>query len=331
MNTPNLSLYNKWEYLKDTPKIIYALTPPPRLANIGDHAQVVAIQEWFNKHFKLPIVEIDKDEAVLLDALKALIRPDDLIFLHSGGNMADRAMWSENARRGIIKTFLNNRIISLPQTISFGHKQQLLCESIYSNHPNLTIIARDLESEKLAKKIFSKATTFAMPDFVLGVDYISPLKKGPKEDRGFKVLACLRDNDGESILTEAQRESICKIFKGTTARFDTTFKKPIQRKDRVETLFRTLVTFDKADLIITDRFHGVIFSVLCKKPCVVLNTVDHKLRSSIQWFKDIKFVKLAETLEDIPQIAKEVMTVTDMSVPDWNKEYFDKLPARLGL
>jgi pyruvyl transferase EpsI len=327
LDKENKKFYNKFKSLKNTKKIIYALTPPPHLANIGDQAQVIAIYNWFKKHYPTyPIIEVDKNQSTrLLPALKLIINKKDIIFLHSGGNMADRAMWSENARRELIINFLNNKIISLPQTISFGKEQQIRANEIYSRHPDLTIIARDFESEKLAKKIFPKQKIFSIPDFVLSLNY---KLNNPLNNK--KALLCLR-NDNESILNEKERKKISKKIPYKCTFFDTTFPNPIFNKDRNKKLKDTLDLFSSNDIIITDRFHGVIFSVLCKKPCVVLNTIDHKLRSSILWFKNIKFVKLARNIEEIPKVAKEVLLVKDMTTPNWNKEYFNKLPSILEL
>ena len=107
--------------LRSKNKIIYALTPPPYLKNVGDHAQVIAIRAWLDKHFpELPVIEIDKDQGnYFLPALRWLVQLDDIFFLHSGGNLGDRGKWSETMRRQMISEFPSNQIISLPiQTLA---------------------------------------------------------------------------------------------------------------------------------------------------------------------------------------------------------------------
>ena len=176
--TLNILFILKHRHLKNTPKILYAITPPPRLKNIGDHAQAVAIKRWLKKHYPgIPVLEMDKDRSrYYLPALRWLFNPEDRLFLHSGGNLGDRGLWSENIRRLIIKTFPNNKIVSLPQTIYFsdtprGKKERLISQRIYNSHSNLTIIGRDKESGKLAQELFPEALTFSMPDFVLSLPF----------------------------------------------------------------------------------------------------------------------------------------------------------------
>ena len=186
--------YNLWfayvrRRLRHRRKILYAITPPPRLNNVGDHAQVIAIHIWLKKNFpRLPIIEMDKDQArYYLPALRWLIQPDDIVFLHSGGNLGDRGIWSESIRRLLISTFTRNQIVSLPQTIYFsdtsnGNKEREKTRRIYATHPNLTIIARDPQSGELATELFPKAQTFCMPDFVLSLPSIpSETKNNPPE------------------------------------------------------------------------------------------------------------------------------------------------------
>ena len=43
--------------------------------------------------------------------------------------------------------------------------------------------------------------------------------------------------------------------------------------------------FSSYDLIITDLYHGMIFSVIANTPVVVLPSSDHKISSGVQFFK----------------------------------------------
>ena len=196
--------------LRYTRKIIYALTPPPKLNNIGDHAQVVAIRAWIEKHFNnLPVIELDKNEAkYFLPALKWLVQSSDVFFLQSGGNLGDRGMWSEPIRRLLIDVFKNNKIISLPQTIYFsdtpkGHREKSCSSRIYRAHPDLTIITRDSKSEELSKKLFPNARSFSMPDFVLSLNITNSQTKNKPP----KILLCLRQ-DNQSTITEIGRAHV---------------------------------------------------------------------------------------------------------------------------
>ena len=108
--------------------------------------------------------------------------------------------------------------------------------------------------------------------------------------------------------------------------YDTRLSEPIEVTEREAVLENTLKLFRASDVVITDRFHGVIFAVLCQTPCVVLRTVDHKLTSAMHWFKDIPFVMLADRLEAVPSLVERCLTIENRKVRDWNLECFDRIP-----
>ncbi len=328
----NLQFAYTYKNIRLRRKIIYALTPPPYLKNVGDQAQAIAINDWLKKHYpELPVIEVDKDRAKdLLPALQWLVQPDDIFFLHSGGNLGDRGIWSESRRRLLIETFPNNQIVSLPQTIYFsdtptGKQERENTRRIYATHPNLTIMGRDPRSGELAAELFPKAKTFCMPDFVLSM----PSRQSEGRNNPPKVLLCLRLDD-ESALTEEQRKQIGDRLPYECTYYDTTLEKSIEQNQRKVILEDTLKLFLASDVVVTDRYHGLIFAVLCGKPCVVLPTVDHKLTSAIDWFKDVQFVAFAQNLDEIPSLVESCLAVESRDVPDWNAKYFDKIPEMIG-
>ena len=246
------------------------------------------------------------------------------------GNMGDRAMWSESIRRLLISTFTKNKIISLPQTIYFsespiGKRERENTRRIYAIHPNLTVIARDPRSGEIAAELFPNAQTFCMTDFVLTL----PPRQPGKKNNPPRVLLCLR-NDAESSLAPDQRRELAQNLPYESSYYDTTLDKQIRIIDRETVLERTLDLFQAHDVVVTDRYHGIIFSVLCRRPCVVLSTVDHKLTSAMYWFENIPFVTLAQNLQEIPALVEKCLAVQSREVPDWNIQYFDKIPEMIG-
>jgi pyruvyl transferase EpsI len=314
-------------------RIIYAITPPPLLSNLGDQAQVVAIYKWLERNYPThSIIEVNKDEVInCVSNFKSKIQTDDLIILHSGGNLGDRGLWSETSRRKMITNFPNNKILSLPQTINFrntekGQKELKISKEIYNKHKKLTVVARDNESFKLANKYFEQCSTNKAPDFVLSYN-TDHLNLGKTENNG-KVLFCLREDD-ESAISIEQRADLLKNSALDYDLFDTTISENIGNEQRKEKLDEVLRMFSKYEYIVTDRFHGLIFSILCKKPTVVLKTVDHKLTSAFDWFDGVKFVKFADSVETVNQTVESVLKETDFTVPDWNEKYFDPLVKHL--
>jgi exopolysaccharide biosynthesis predicted pyruvyltransferase EpsI len=317
--------------LRTEKKILYGITPSARLRNIGDHAQAVAIHKWIKEHFgEYAVHEIDKDDSNrYIDGLESITRPEDPIFLHSGGNMGDRGMWSEQARRNYVKTFRNNPIVSLPQTIYFsdteeGRKQLQKSKLIYNSHPDLTIVARDEYSYHFAMEHFDDCKVLVAPDFVLSLSYDFEVE----QER--EILLCLR-RDEESVLTEEDQRQIKASFEQSNVEYtvyDTTLPNPIQKEDREEVLKSNLKKFAKSELIVTDRFHGIIFSVVTGRPCVALETVDHKIPESIKWFADLPQVQLASNLDEVLEKLEAVRHASQNTI-DWNERHFEPLAEEI--
>ena len=118
------------------------------------------------------------------------------MFLHSGGNLGDRGIWSETARRTIIEALPDNRIVSLPQTIffsdtPFGRYQKQVSQAVYARHGHLTVIGRDGVSGSLAKALFPRSQVTTMPDFVLSLRK-EDFNPAPRPENAGKIMICLR-------------------------------------------------------------------------------------------------------------------------------------------
>jgi len=304
-------------------KIIYTCTPHPGLRNVGDHAQAVCILRWFHKHWPgVPVLEFDKKAPVSRVANAA--EPDDLIFIHSGGNMNDVATMSEGCRRAVIKALPNHRIISLPQTISFSDEGFQAAAEIYNAHLNLTIVARDPMSYSLALKHFGDCDLELCPDFVLGYGY------SPARRKRSGVLLCRR-HDWESALNADRRREIAKACIGLDVReLDTSVSYHIQPAHRESEMLRVLEEFASARAVITDRLHGVIFSVVAGTPCVVLETVNHKLSASHYWFKDMPQVVFAGGRPFQDALDEALSVWVGRPTMDWHGEWFDPLAGHVN-
>lgn len=327
-------IYMQTKKYKCSRKILYLLTPPANLSNVGDHAQAVAINEWLEDNFKdYKILEFDKNETYLgIGAIKKIIQRDDIIFLHSGGNLGDRGLWTENARRMVINCFPDNKIVSLPQTIYFsdtenGKNQLNITRKTYNQHSNLTIIARDNHSYNLAKLYFPKCKTMVCPDFVLYLNPNCPQLKFRKD-----VLLCLR-KDSESIIDRNMKERIVQQIGDAGEVFneyDTTLNKLIPRRNRKKELKDALSIFRSHKLVITDRFHGVIFSVITKTPCIVLKTIDHKLPESVGWFSELNYVVLEDDINRLSETINLARDITPVNTIDWRHQYFDQIKENIS-
>ncbi|WP_347839085.1 polysaccharide pyruvyl transferase family protein [uncultured Draconibacterium sp.] len=324
---------------KSTKKIFYCLIPPPELKNIGDHAQAVTIRIWLSKNFSdYKIIEIDKNNTrskFFVWAIKKVLSSKDLFFVHSGGNLSDRAPWSENGRRMIVKSFKNNLVCVLPQTIHFSNTENGEIElerskKIYNNHPKLIITGRDMQSTALAKKHFYSASIMSCPDFVLL--YSNYLKNSTNIAPSKEVLFCFR-NDSESAFTKKDRMKFTEMNAHLSHEvFDTTIEEYIFKKDEQKFLDDTINYFSSFKVIITDRYHGLIFCILAKRPCIVLHTVDHKLTAAYtSWFKNMQGIYLANDIPHAQELLPNVLANSSSPVSDidWNDKYFKNYTTQI--
>ena len=90
----------------------------PHHNNLGDHAIVLAEREYIEDNFKeYQYYEVSEETAEkCLEKVEKHIHPEDILFLHGGGNLGDEYLYVEEARRKVVQLFPNNIIIFFPAT-----------------------------------------------------------------------------------------------------------------------------------------------------------------------------------------------------------------------
>lgn len=265
-------------------RIYYFLTPTH--SNLGDQAQLLCWIKFFNKWYpnydiiQIPLIA-GTDE--VFNAVKYSINNDDLIFIHSGYLVCDLYNnWQMLCH--IVDTFPMHKITILPQTVHFiSPSVQDKVASCFNRHSNLHLICRDKVSLEKAYKLFPNIDITLKPDVVtslIGTNYINE----PSQRNG--VLFCMR-NDAEKLYTDNQIQTLIQSIKGTFVETsDTTIFANIWdwSKKREYIIKNYLNSFAKFQVIVTDRYHGTIFSQITNTPVIVLASTDHKLQSGVDWF-----------------------------------------------
>ena len=126
MNQQLIDLKNKLapiaDLIKDKNDVFY-LDYPLHL-NVGDLLIYHGTEQFFTDHnirVTLKRSEFDMD----IEELKQKITPNTTILLHGGGNFGDLYPQHQNLRETIIRTFPNNRVIVLPQTLFYKNQETL--------------------------------------------------------------------------------------------------------------------------------------------------------------------------------------------------------------
>lgn len=261
--------------------------------HMEDQAIWYATQKLLEKYFmNANVVDVDmSDFETDIEGIAHLIQNQDILILQGGGNFGNYYMDDEMIRRSVISQFRNNRIIMFPQTVYFSEdaegKEELersVC--IYNKNKNLVLIARDEESFKILKENFINEI-YMLPDVVLSLNAVDVKKKR----KG--ALICLR-SDKESVMNQQDVENVESFLKErfSEIKYTDTQMDDYCKENREQLLKQKIEEFQSAELVITDRLHGMIFSVITGTPCIAFDNFNAKVKNVYLYLKDNCNVKL---------------------------------------
>ena len=293
----------------------------PTHGNLGDHAIAIAAENTF-KRLNIDYYEISIEMLFEYRELGILnVFDKSNIVLNGGGNLGTLWMNCEQLTRDIIKCNPNSKIVILPNSFYYentqwGHEQLEESIKIYNNHKKLFIFARELISFEAMREIYNNV--FIAPDMVFSLD--CPIDINAQRSG---ILVCLRD-DKEKTLPKNDRIKLDDELNTTklTIRYtDTVLAHNIAKADREKYVYNKLDEFKKAQLVITDRLHGMIFSVITGTPCIVINSKSPKIIGCLEWVKDCDYVKYADSVENIPKLLSDLISKHEKRFVISEKEY----------
>ena len=87
-------------------------------------------------------------------------------------------------------------------------------------------------------------------------------------------------------------------------------------------------------VVITDRYHGTIFSAIANTPVVVINSADHKLSSGVNWFPKDVFGNNVQFAKDLNEAYTKAQAILSRSAlkrnpPYFKENYWDKLANKI--
>lgn len=276
--------------------------------NLGDQAILLAEYTFLKNNFydyEIVIVGLS-DFEIHSPIVFKYINPNDLIFLHGGGNLGNEYKRAEYIRRTIISNFPNNKIILFPQTIFFSENDEGRNElsksiQIYSQHRNLTLIARERTSYELMKKYFNCNNVILTPDIVF---YLN--KTEPTNNRNGALL-CLRE-DLEGILKDNDKKLVIEYLHSKFLNVKITDTIGENSFTGVE---KKLNEFRNAEVVITDRLHGMVFAAITGTPCIALSNYNYKVQGTYEWIKDLGYIKFASGIDQIPSLLESLLSVKE--------------------
>lgn len=256
--------------------------------NIGDHAIALAEIDFINKYFhEYFIQEIFVDKwREYVHGLKKHIKKSDIIFITGGGNLGSIYLEDERLKRYIIEKYKNHKICIFPQTVEYesskkGEHELRKTQKCFGAHNHLLIVAREKKSYLRIKDIFPSNEHYCCPDMAFQLNFS---KSNVQNKTNELVGICLR-NDIEATDDYFEKERKClTLARDYSYEFfstlDTGTISPNQRKEKVDKLLKCI---SKYKFVITDRLHGMIFSIISGVPCVAIATRSPKIISTLDW------------------------------------------------
>lgn len=266
--------------------------------NIGDIGISQAQHDFLKKElngFDIVSVPISQTRLVLRSIQKQ-IKPDDIVTIIGGGNMGAIYPDIEALRQLVIKSCPHNRIVCFPQTLDWddslksNRALQRLVTS-YSRHPDIHVFARESITHTKLNEIFSphyNVSVGLVPDIVMTSTAEALGTKECIDPSG--ILRCLRD-DKEAALSVAQYA----ILDAALAITGYSIKKTDTHAggSELDAVYCAALLADKlgqfraAKLVVTDRLHGMILSLLSGTPCLVIPNANHKISQTWRdWLRD---------------------------------------------
>ena len=268
--------------------------------NLGDMAitfsQIRFLRAEFPDANIIPVPSVETYTAT--KTIQRYIHDGDLITVLGGGNMDDTYVSLENARLHIVKKFKHNRIVCFPQTYFFsntkhGRRRESISKRVYEKNNLITIFVREQSSLFRIKKSLRRTDIRYCPDIVLSLRL--PVENTVRD----KVLLCLR-NDSERQISDHFAE---KLINEVDKHFDKVIihdtidvpLKDCQLNTYEQTLNHFWSMIRECKVVITDRLHCMIFCVINRTPCIVLDNSNHKISGIYgAWLRNIPYIKMVE-------------------------------------
>lgn len=259
--------------------------------NLGDVAITYAQEKMLmEKYPDYEIIDVPISKTLsLLRPIKRIATPDDIITITGGGNMGDMYGDIELLRLMVIRMFPKNKIVIFPQTIDYsGENTYLLrlAKRTYCNHRNLTMLAREEVSYNRMRELFPKANVKLTPDVVMTLD-----ERRESERKG--VVFCLRNDKEKSALSQTadkvrkEAESMALPVMDYDTHIDKEHMSLDVRKKELDKIWKI---FSSAQMVVTDRLHGMIFAYITGTPAIVFPNSNFKVEKCYEWIKNCGYI-----------------------------------------
>ena len=275
----------QFKELKKTDGKRIILIGTPEYPNLGDHAIAVAEIEFIKAlNLNCKLIEITQ-ENLRYDRKEVFrhIKEDDLIIYTGGGFMGSMYLESGGGYlREVLKRFKQNKIIICPSTCyyessEYGEKCFNDDLEIWRNCSHLNLFLRDENSwNKVSKYRTERFRVHQVPDMAFLLDF--------KKRTNRNGVLCILRNDKEKAydieIGQIEKELVAKGY--AFREISTRINRKIRPSERVKKVQDMLSTISEAEIVITDRLHGMIMSIITNTKVIAIDNKSHKLSGSIK-------------------------------------------------
>ena len=292
------------EHKKNRNMVFLVYTPTHE--NLGDHA-IAQAEKFLLDELGIYYTEITTPEIHKLKEFGLLkLFNKTKVFINGGGNLGTLWFNVETIFRDIMLAAPKADILIFPSTIyyedtDFGKEEFEKSKTIYNNHKNLTLYARENFSYEIMNDAYNNVKL--VPDMVFS------LNKSEKNVIRDGAVLCIRSDLERSLNQEDEvfiYKQIQQLFGDKVTKTDMCVGHDIPVENRNCELNEKFEQFRNAKLVITDRLHCMIFCVITGTPCIVINSKSPKVKGCYGWVKELDYIKFADNLSDIPQLYKSI-------------------------
>lgn len=305
----------------------------PLHTNLGDSAIVIA-QIAFLKGCGIAedrIKEVTFEEYIQYGSVvKRKMAKSALVTQLGGGNMGNQWLNEEYFHRRVTEDFPQTPMVIFPQTIYYtpdedGGQEKAKSIPVYTGHDKLTMVAREKTSYDMMTQWYPKSDILLTPDIVLSAA-MDTFGVSPQQRKG--ILLCMRGDAERSLSEEARARTETAVRSiGKPYRYmDMHAKQGVMKNNRFDLVRAKMEEFTGAELVITDRLHGMIFAAITGTPCIVFSNYNHKVRGTYEWIKYLPYIRFAESVAAVEKYLPELLEMKDCHYDKTPLEpYFEKL------
>ena len=264
----------------------------PLHKNLGDHliaeAEKLFLQDCYPEK---NIFEIPTEVFMhYKEFIQANVNKDIPVFITGGGWMGTLWKEDEEIMQSMLEIFHECKIVILPQTIYYEKRTSLLdkANQVMNKCENLKICVRDEASYEFAKKYFEAGRIMLAPD--MGLYYTCD--KTDIERKGVGVILRQDREKLDSSIGSLTLEYLRHAFELKYS--DTIALNQIPLIERALRISELIQFMQGCSLIVTDRLHGMVYSVISGTKCIVFNNKTGKVEGVyskwLSWNSDILYL-----------------------------------------